>query len=151
MSWEFVKNISVGGLINIGFISNSDFLIVVSHNGRGIFDCSNGEKLARDYAEILNVFDDETGIVDGFDFLSGQKIQTNGLFAGDKLTKETQDDWTLELENEEIILSSKNSLQRFIVGNCELCELKAFGFSDKHKYFVIATSCDLTIHKRKND
>ena len=151
MSWKLVSNIAIGGLLNIGFVPDSKFLVVVSGNGRGIFDCSNGEKLARDYEEVWNGFDDETGIVKGFDFLTGQEIRTSGLFCGDKLPKETEDGWVLKLKYLEIVLFSKTNSQKDVVGNCIVCELRAFGFSDDHNYFVVATSCDLAIYKRKDD
>lgn len=148
MSWNLVSKIAVGGLLNVGFTPDSNFLIVVSGNGRGIFDCSNGEKLARDNEEVWDNFDDETGMVKGFDFLKGLEVRTSGLYCGDRLTKETEDGWILKLRYLEIILFSKTNLQEDIVGNCIVCELRAFGFSDDHNYFVVATSCDLWIYKR---
>lgn len=151
MRWKLVSKIAVGGLLNVGFVPNSKFLIVVSSNGRGIFDCSNGEKPARDSEDVWSGFDDATGMVKGFDFLTGQEFKTSGLFCGDKLPKETEDGWILKLEYLEIILFSKTNLQENVVRNCIVCELRTFGFSDDHNYFVVATSCDLWIYKRGED
>ena len=149
--WELVKTIAIGGLLNVGFIPNSTFLITVSHNGRGIFDCLNGERITRDYENVWEFFDDKTGEVIGFDVFTGFKIPTHGLFGDDNLTKTTKDGWKLESHENNILLISPNTSQSEIVGNTEVCELKAFGFSNNEKFFTIATSCDLKIYKNKND
>lgn len=154
MSWRLVKIIAVGGLVNVGFVQNSNLIIVVSHNGGGIFDCSTSEKIARNHEEFWIYFDDETGKVRGFDVLEGQTIQTHGFFGGDNLPKTTKDGWRLEkIENNdfnEIILISPNE-KKEIIGNDKVVEIKAFGFSEDEKFFVIAQSSDLTIFQRKYD
>lgn len=75
MDWKQTLLGSVGGLLNVGFISDTDYLIVVSHNGRGIFECSSGKKVARDHGDYWEFFNEKTGIVDGFDFLSDKKFK----------------------------------------------------------------------------
>lgn len=154
MSWEFVKTFAIGGLINIRFIENTNLLIVVSHNGRGIFDCCKGEKIARNDEDVWQFFDDETGKIKGFDVLENQIIQTHGLFGKDNLPKKTNDGWTLKLVEKhnfnEIVLVSPNQSEQ-VVGNDEIVEIKAFGFSDDEKFFVIAQSSDLILYRRKYD
>lgn len=47
--WQF-KHFSVGGLTEVGFSeTNPNLLLVISGNGRGLFDCSKLEKIERDY------------------------------------------------------------------------------------------------------
>lgn len=45
--------IGIGGLMGVGFGTHlrtrGDLLLVLSHGGRGVFDCANAELLARDY------------------------------------------------------------------------------------------------------
>jgi hypothetical protein len=151
MRWELVRIIAVSGLVNVGFVPNSNLIIVVSHNGRGIFDCSTGEKIARSYDEIWGFFDDQTGEVKGFDLLADQTIQTHGLFGRDNLSKTTKDGWRLEkLEKDnfdQIILVSPVQ-DKLIVGDDEVVEIKAFGFAENEQFFVIAMGSDLTIYQR---
>jgi hypothetical protein len=157
--WELVKTFAVGGLINVGFAENSDILLVISHQGRGIFDCLKGERVARDSADFFDFLDEQSGKAKGFDILDGQTIKTYGLFGGDQLLKNTTDGWKLwqtdeppfeNLKGMNIILSS-NKNENMIVGNDEVCELRAYGFSPTEKTFILATSCDLTIYRRAND
>lgn len=154
MSWEFVKTFAIGGLINIGFIENTNLLIAISHNGRGIFDCCKGKKIARNDEDVWQFFDDKTGQVQGFDVLENKIIQTCGLFGDDNLPKKTNDGWTLKLiENhnfKEIMLVSPNQ-DEISVANDEVTEIKAFGFSNDEKFFVIAQSSDLSLYRRKYD
>ncbi len=160
MNWELVKIIAVGGLVNVGFVPRSTLIIVASHNGRGIFDCSTGEKTARDNDDIWKFLDDKTGKLKGFDVLDGQKFQTHGLFGGDNLAKNTVDGWHLRKTNqppfknnlgENFVLSSPDKTQNTIVGNDNIAETKAFGFSACEQFLVIASSSDLIIYRRKND
>lgn len=46
--WRCTGSFSVGGLIDVGFGTHSDLLMVISGTGRGVFDCLTGEKVARD-------------------------------------------------------------------------------------------------------
>ena len=47
--WKFKTAILVGGLCSVGFDRDTDNLLIVSHSGRSVVDCSTGEKTARDY------------------------------------------------------------------------------------------------------
>ena len=46
--WKKLKNQPVGGLREIGFVKNTDKILVLGSGGRTIFDCTTGEKIARD-------------------------------------------------------------------------------------------------------
>lgn len=50
--WRSVAFAAVGGLLGIGFAthpeSGHDLVMVVSHDGHGLFDAVTGEKIARD-------------------------------------------------------------------------------------------------------
>ena len=54
--WKHKQTWSVGGLWQVGFAEDSDLLIVLTHSGRGIFDCLTGERVARDYTECYEFF-----------------------------------------------------------------------------------------------
>ncbi|MCB1213919.1 MAG: hypothetical protein KDK66_00450 [Deltaproteobacteria bacterium] len=48
MNYLPYKYLPVGGTIAIGFTSDAQYLLVVSHDGRGLFDVNSGERAARD-------------------------------------------------------------------------------------------------------
>ena len=46
--WRLLEAHAVGGLTDVGFGRRSDLLLVVSSQGRGVFDCVTGQRVARD-------------------------------------------------------------------------------------------------------
>ena len=151
--WKKVADHSVGGLFQVGYAENSDLLLVLSHNGRGIFDCLTGERIARDSTNsVYDHFSTSKLIAAGFAVLNGQEVRMAGLYGGG-LPISTEDNWFLELrkKNDEVFLSkavSTKDKDLALVGDGKLCELRAFGFSETGKSFVIATSCSLIIFAR---
>ncbi|MBX7174913.1 MAG: hypothetical protein K1X72_28310 [Pyrinomonadaceae bacterium] len=73
--WKKVNSFAIGGLTQVGYAPNSDILLVVSHQGRGIFDCLIGEKIARDYDSETDQTWEQTVKLegDGFNVLDGKK------------------------------------------------------------------------------
>jgi hypothetical protein len=49
--WIGLATHAIGGLTGVGFANNSDLLLVVSSQGRGVFDCRTGQRIARDRTE----------------------------------------------------------------------------------------------------
>lgn len=49
MNWTKEHTFFSGGLIAIGFASDSNALFAITHSGRGIFDLQRKERIARDY------------------------------------------------------------------------------------------------------
>ena len=149
-TWTQLNIFAVGGLIQVGFAPQSDYLLVVSHQGRGVFDCASGQKLARDSSDA---FDESELTAEGIGVLTGQKIHTAGLFGGN-LPTTTADGWTLLEQPEEsarIFLKHEswaNDEAKF-VGDGEVCEMRSFGFSSTGNSFIIATSCDVAIYARE--
>jgi hypothetical protein len=78
-TWTQHSIFAIGGLIQVGFAPQSDYLLVVSHQGRGVFDCVSRQKLARD---ANDAFDESELTAEGIGLLAGQKIRTAGLFGG---------------------------------------------------------------------
>jgi hypothetical protein len=151
----------VGGLFQVGYAENSDLLLVLSHNGRGIFDCLTGERVARAYEEAHDFFDPIRLLAQGFGPLEGQSIRMAGLFGGG-LPRSTKDQWFLEevapawptrsiLLKPPSVQAADGKLFRHeavVIGDDGACELRAFGFSETGRSLVIAISCDLTIFVR---
>lgn len=150
-AWQKLSINAVGGLLQVGYAESSDLLLVLSNNGRGIFDCLTGVKIARNNQYVFDYFDEATLIAAGFNILEGQAIKTAGLFGG-IISPETSDGWKLiERESKDLI---KNIYLKYLaedevfVANEEPCELRAFGFSPTEKSFIIATSCEVAIFSK---
>jgi hypothetical protein len=50
--WAHKNTFAIGGIENSGYAPNQDFLIVVSGQRQGIFNCKTGEKIARQYDDL---------------------------------------------------------------------------------------------------
>lgn len=151
--WRQIANHVVGGLFQVGYAEDSDLLLVLSHNGRGIFDGLTGQLIARDSStDAYDKFNRSKLLAVGFDVLASQQIRVAGLHGGG-LPLSTEDNWFLELckKTDEVFLSKaapSKDKEYALVGHGKLCELRAFGFSETGKSFVIATSCSLVIFAR---
>lgn len=162
MIWKHKNTFTIGGLQNVGYAAQSDIVMVLSSQGQGIFNCRNGEKIARLHNDMNWVgFDDVTNTVAGFDCLQDQVINTSGLYGGDCLSKISNDGWELTAEprhaakggisdypSTHIILTQSTTMAKMKVAEDGACELRAFGFSDTYMSFIVATSCELIIYSR---
>lgn len=92
--WRRIGAFGVGGLTEVGFGTESDLLLVISPQGRGVFDCESGEKVARnrDEGDWQDTFALEA---DGIGPLAHRRIRTSGL-SGGGLPLCTRDGWTVE-------------------------------------------------------
>ena len=150
--WRRLPVFAIGGLFQVGYAAGTDLLLVLSSQGRGVFDCLVGEKLTRDYDEAHDFFDPIRLAAVGIGPLAGQSVRVGGLFGGG-LPLTTADGWHLEAQarvwpTQLVFLSAPGSRESLCVGEDGACELRACGFSETGRSFVIATSCDLTIFAR---
>ncbi|WP_343689955.1 hypothetical protein [Chitinophaga sp.] len=159
--WSHKNTYAIGGLENVGYADNSDNLIVLSSQGRGVFSCVTGEKIDRDSLDWWSQFDESTSAIRGFGLLAGAIIKTSGLYGKYFLPTETNDGWTLiKRENEvddppfekyrvtKIFLTSPNNEKIIFISKDGPCELRSFGFSPTGNSFVVALSCELAIWSR---
>jgi hypothetical protein len=160
--WTHKNTFAIGGLDNVGYAPGQDTLIVLSSQGQGIFDCIKGEKIARQHndSEWWQLFNQATSSILGFDILDSIEIPTSGLYGKDYLSKATTDGWTLisSAESDDkpfeknlgqrIYLISPDRKEKTFIAKDGPCELRAFGFSDTGRSFIVALSCDLTIYSR---
>ena len=150
--WRRLPVHAIGGLFGVGYAAGSDLLIVLSSQGRGVFDCLSGKKLARDYNEAHDFFDSIRLTAIGFGPMAGQSIRIGGLFGGG-LPLTTADGWCLDTQargwpTHSVFLTAPGSRDPVCIGEDGVCELRACGFSETGRSFVIATSCDLTMFTR---
>jgi hypothetical protein len=161
--WSHKNTYAIGGLENIGYADNSDNLIVLSSQGRGIFNCVTGEKINRDSIDWWSQFDELTSTINGFGLLENAIIKTSGLYGKYLLPKETTDGWSLvKRENEfddhpfeknlvtKIFLASPTKEQIIFISKDGPCELRSFGFSPTGHSLIVALSCELTIWSRND-
>ena len=156
--WKRVATHAVGGLTEIGFATDSDLLLVLSSNGRGVFDCNSGGRIARDYDENWDDLDETRLISTGIGPLSEMRIRLAGLHGGG-LPTTTDDGWSLDIlaldwpRHSMFLNAPYKSLFHDDGHSCKIAEdgvtgFRAVGFSDTGKSFVFATSSDLEIYAR---
>ncbi|WP_068902461.1 hypothetical protein [Planomonospora sphaerica] len=162
--WRSLTPIAVGGLSCVGFGtlpgSPDDLLLVVSSNGRGLFDCATGTRIARDPDPDAGWPDTHELAHEGIGPLSGVFVPVAGLWGGGLHTT-TPDGWTLDVVApdwpvESVMLSAAGgSPYRGEPGSSwwhvhreDACELRAVGFSPSGKALVIASSCTVTLFTR---
>jgi len=135
----------------VGFAEDSDLLLVLSHDGAGVFDATCGARIARD-ADVnsFELLDSIKCIARGIGPLADQRIAIAGLFGGG-LTTVTKDGFFVDSRAPQwpshIIVLRQERVEH-IVGTDGACELRAFGFSHTGRSLIIATSCDITFFAR---
>lgn len=156
----------IGGLLGIGFAihpdDGRDLVMVVSHDGHGLFDAVSGEKLARDRDP-----DPDTSTPDaspdltcpGLGPITGTSVQIAGLFGGG-LHRTTPDGWALDVvapewPNERVLLSAHGDIYKDPPGrgwwhifHSDYSTFRAGGFSPSGLTLAVATSSDLTVWTR---
>lgn len=168
--WRPVVFVPVGGLLGIGFASHPDsghdLVMVVSHDGHGLFDAVTGEKIARDRDP-----DPEDSTPDavadlscpGLGPITGGRVHIAGLFGGGLHTT-TADGWTLEVvtpawPNDRVLLSRDGGLPHagphgerwWHIFHSYYSELRAAGFSPSGHTIAVATSSDVSLWTRGTD
>jgi hypothetical protein len=159
--FKFINTYAIGGLLNIGYSDNTDMLIVLSSQGRGIFNCLTGEVTFRDDEDWYPDFDEINGTIKGFGSEINKLVKVAGVNSKNKLPIKTTDGWDLILTEpqpdkppferfniQNIFLNNPSIENQIFITNDGPCELKAFGFSDTHKSFVVGLSCEITIWAR---
>ena len=150
---------AIGGLVAVGFGEHSDLLLVVSSQGRGVFDCTTGQRVARDRSDYS--YDPIALEALGIGPLDDRLIRVSG-FDGGGLPISTDDGWraerfVIEWPIESLVLSPPSSWVYGILYDrhheftkvYEDSEIRAWGFSPTGRTLVLATSSDVTIYGRE--
>ncbi|MFJ3759071.1 hypothetical protein [Streptomyces sp. NPDC090080] len=166
--WRDVTSVPVGGLLGIGFTvhpaTGHDLVMVVSHDGHGLFDAVTGEKIARDRdpgPEDSTPESDPELSCPGLGPVAGSRVRIAGLFGGG-LHAVTGDGWLLEVvvpawPHERVLLSRDGGLPHagphgerwWHLFHARHCELRAAGFSPSGRTIAVATSGDLSLWPRR--
>jgi hypothetical protein len=92
--WKAATVFAIGGLTEVGYAPDSDLLLVISSQGRGVFDCLKGEKIARDDDDSPGIINLRKFVALGIGPLEGQWIRVGGLHGGG-LPNSTDGGWML--------------------------------------------------------
>ncbi len=158
--WRAAGVFAVPALEAVGFDRSSELLLIISGEGRGVIDCSTGEKIARKHGPLEP--DTFAGPLQamGIGPLEGQQIATAGKKGGG-LMRTTHDGWALEIVTLEwpraeiLLVPPRTSL--FACQEDEHArfsrieshpELHTCGFSFSGRSLAIAAGDDLTIYCR---
>lgn len=154
--WRLVSEHAVGGLTDVGFGEGSDLLLVISHAGRGVFDCLTGERVARDRAEYVG-HEWHRLRAEGIGPLAGKVVVTAGLYGGG-LPRVTQDGWSCTVASpdwpDEAVFLEPPGRSIEVEHRASGCvkvyqyEVRAVGFSWTGQTFVIANPSTLRIFRR---
>lgn len=158
--WTLVATIAVGGLTEVGFAEESDVLLVVSHSGRGLFDCRTGSRIARDTTERDVIWhDDPRLLAQGIGPLEGKWIRICGLAGGGLPQLADNGYWTeafaLDWPETHLLLggpwgSLYDDKTRFTKLAIET-DVRAFGFSNSGDTLVLATSSYLLLFRMEEE
>jgi hypothetical protein len=143
LPWRKIADLAVGGLTEVGFAGPS-LLLVVSHQGRSVVDCSAGGRVARDRQETGDWFDAAGPAAAGIGPLAGQWIAVAGL-AGGHLPTVTADGWRACLVEDGAALSSPDGASMTVP---EPEGIRMFGFSPDGAVFVLGSPPHLVIFTR---
>ncbi|WP_392551170.1 hypothetical protein RHO14_06635 [Orbus wheelerorum] len=155
--WQKIVSIAVGGLTEIGFSKTTNHLLIISNTGRSLINCSNGERLARDYEENGDWYNPLALTCQGIGTIAGELIDITGLCGGG-LPIINQYGESLELvainwplEDIYFCPSGKSVFIENLQTSCQHIfsdYIQSYGFSWNGVFIVIATSSDVTIWQR---
>jgi hypothetical protein len=148
--WSPGRFVRVGGLTCVGFgeADGRELLLVVSHDGRGVFELDL-TRVARDRGPIEDSWhDDKRHTAIGIGPLDGVEVPVAGLWGG-ALPARTSDGWEVELlGGERVVLRAPDGQER-VVAEETVWEVRAVGFSPRGAALVVATTGDVTVFLRE--
>ncbi len=147
--WQEPVIHAIGGLTELGFDESGRYLLVVSHQGRGVIDLQTLKRIARDNDEITKFCDYENKIVEGIGSIAGQKIKCVGLWGG-SLKDNTSDGWHVSIVEHEIVTIINPHHKTFSIPE-PVTALRAIGFSEDGEILVYATSSEIEFYRRDKD
>jgi hypothetical protein len=148
--WRSVLFAAVGGLTEIGFSGAEATLLVMSHDGRGLFDLATGRRIARDDEQPApnTLWMDRTARrVQGIGPSGDEWFAMAGLWGG-ALQTVSPTGWTVAVQgrgrDERAYVTARRDRTKWLVGT-PLGEIRAFGFSGSGRHLVLATSSDVSV------
>ena len=157
--WTKIGEYAIGGLLGLGFSKDEQYLLVLSSQGRGVFNCLTREKVSRDNQEDGSWYNSQQLTCQGIRQIENETINIAGLDGGGLRNSNDKGD-CLNLVSpywpkQEIILSTnwKHYLSeddlKFNYKIWAGYEPRAYGFSPSGSIAIIAESSDLVIYTIK--
>jgi hypothetical protein len=157
--WRAVGSAHYGGVYGVGFDLDSELLLTESSDGKAVFDCTTGERVARD-RDAHSTGEEEVRLeTRGIGPLADKPVRIGGLFGGG-LPLLTLDGWSVELVHHawpdvaSLVLIPPGSIlwdPARARHCCKLAECEAplaYGFSHTGQSLVLAHSHMLQIWSR---
>ena len=153
---------AIGGLSEIGFSKqNPNLLLVISSQGRGVIDCQNSKLIERDNDTNWDWIDSYEMTSQGIGILSNEKILVSGLHGGGLPIMNKSGERLLYMATEWPIIDiifEPNFKSIYKKDEAKECfrifhdfELRTYGFSYDGETFVIATSSEINIYRKKKN
>lgn len=161
--WHPLPPFAVGGLVAVGFTSDSTAVLVASsYGGRSLYDCRSAAQVARDRDDNELAWTSPGGIsIQGIGPVANQVIPVAGL-SGGGLSTGTRDGWSCKVVApdwpiERVVLEPPGcdvAIEKFAEGCVQVAdslavEIRAAGFSRDGRTFVVATSADISLWTRE--
>jgi hypothetical protein len=128
--WRLVADVAVGGLHSIGFVPQTEELLVVSQQGRGLVSAVTGARVARDPDASWSWFDERRGTALGLGAHERIWVVVSGLADG-TLPQTTGDGWSLSVgAGDRLCLAPPGGVAVDFAPHWEGEPLRGFGFSD---------------------
>ncbi len=155
--WAKVASPSVGGLTDLGFSKRGPYLLIISSQGRGLFDCNTGEKISRDYEEYGNWFNERELTCEGIGPIGSESVHTCGIHGGGLPHSgnhgESIEVHALNWPEYDLYFCSEYK-SALVDGHQSYCKkldsehLRAYGFSWCGNYLVSAVGSDFSLWKK---
>lgn len=78
--WKLIRFLHVGGLSDMGFDPTERYVLIASSSGLGLFDLTDGARVARNSHFERGYADPDSGTVEGIGLLDGRQVTMFGLF-----------------------------------------------------------------------
>jgi hypothetical protein len=135
--WRLVAEVGVGGLHSIGFVAQSEDLLIVSQQGRGLVSAATGVTLARDPDASWSWFDDRRSAALGLGPHDRTWVTVSGLAEG-RLPQTTVDGWSLSVgADDRLCLVAPGASPIAFSPRWEGEPLRGFGFSDSGRSIAV--------------
>ena len=155
--WRPAAVHAVGGLTSVGFSDDGSHLLVTSSQGRGVYDCATGVRVARDPTPDAGHHADPL-LWDGIGPIAGRVVHTAGLWGGG-LHAAAPDGWRVDVvwpdwPEATVLVESPGASWSAEPSRGDVFRLpnfespRAAGFSVSGGTLVIAESHTLTIYSR---
>ncbi|MFS3137812.1 hypothetical protein ACLRDC_21100 [Gluconacetobacter sacchari] len=152
--WFKVGTVLVGGLYQVGYAKGRDVILIHSTSKLTLTDTITGERLAVGQDQFVSVEHYRRLKMSGFGCMAGEIIPTAGIWGG-YLPVTTSDGFSLRKEEAlwpepdiDLIYPDGRAVR---VSTHNICDIRAYGFSDTNLSFVIATESDVQIFARSHD